>query len=92
MLLRTAWEDSRIPRVGGECAESAVGIGIGVDALKFRLNQETWFYSLWGLDSCCNGRGTVDDHGRERPGQRSSTRIRGAVVDDKCGRVGREDL
>ena len=31
-----------IPRVGGECAESAVGvgIGIGVDALKLHLDQE----------------------------------------------------
>jgi len=26
------------------------------------------------------------------PDQRSSTRIRGAVVDDRCGRVGRGDL
>jgi len=25
---------------GSECAESAVGVGIGVDALKLRLNQE----------------------------------------------------
>jgi len=39
MVLMTASEDS-IPRVGGECAESAVGVGIGVDALKLRLNQE----------------------------------------------------
>ena len=38
MVLRKAWEDSRIPRVEGEYAESAVGVG--VDALKLRLNQE----------------------------------------------------
>jgi len=38
MVLRKAWEDSRIPQVEGECAENAVGVG--VDALKLRLNQE----------------------------------------------------
>jgi len=44
--LENGSEDSlgrfEIPRVGGECAESAVGvgIGIGVDALKLHLDQE----------------------------------------------------
>ena len=42
--LENGSEDSlgrlEIPRVGGECTESAVGVGIGVDALKLRLDKE----------------------------------------------------
>jgi len=51
--LENGSEDSlgrlEIPRVGGECAGSAVGIGIGVDALKLRLNQEDG--SSWHVES-----------------------------------------
>jgi len=113
MVLRKTWEDSRIPRIGSECAESAVAVAVGVEALKLRLNQEDG--PSWHVEGMLEGQPEMEGQafklgsrlcgvlgasiravtlggplttmdGRDLgPDPRSSARVRGAVVDDRCG-------